>query len=103
MVVRRGEEKAGRGCAVSPLIKEPVAKALSKAPFECKCGVICPGISHVPNTDFICLSCRRTRGQGHNTQVGIIQGSLSVSSNYTDGSQRVKCKLSMASDKQYRL
>ena len=52
MAVRRGEEKADQGCAASPLIKEPVAKALSKAPFECKCGVICPGISHVPNTDF---------------------------------------------------
>lgn len=56
MAVRREEEKAGLGCAASPLIKEPVAKALPKALFECKCEVICPGISHVPNTDFICLS-----------------------------------------------
>lgn len=64
MAVRRGEEKAGWGCAASPLIKEPVAKALSKALFECKCGVICPSISCVPNTDFICLSCRRAGGQG---------------------------------------
>lgn len=38
MAVRRGEEMAGRGCTASPLIKEPVATALSKAPFECKCG-----------------------------------------------------------------
>ncbi|GLD57333.1 protein FAM98B-like protein [Lates japonicus] len=35
MAVRRGEEEAGWGCAASPLIKEPVAKALSKALFEC--------------------------------------------------------------------
>lgn len=37
------KERRGEGSAASPLIKEPVAKALSQAPFECKCGVICPG------------------------------------------------------------
>lgn len=38
----------------------------------------------------------------NNTQVGIIQGSLSVSCNYMDRSQRVKGKLLMVKDKQYR-
>lgn len=60
MAVRRGEEKAA---AAGPLIKEPVAKALSKALFECKCEVICPSISWVPHTDHICLSGRQGQGQ----------------------------------------
>ena len=64
MAVRRGEEKAGWGCTASPLIKEPVAKALSKAPFECKCGVICPSISSAHHTRYLSVvqTTRRTGG-----------------------------------------
>lgn len=46
MAVKSGKVKAGRGSAARPLIKEPVAKALSKAQFEYKCRVISP--LHLP-------------------------------------------------------
>jgi len=38
----------------APLIEEPVAKALPKAPFEWECEATGPAISHVPPTLFIC-------------------------------------------------
>lgn len=76
MAVKSGEGKAGQGSAARPLIKELVAEALTKAQFECKCGVIFPCISHVPNTRFICLSRRRPWGQGGSSPCNNRQGSV---------------------------
>lgn len=79
MAVKRGKVKAGQGSTANKLIKEPVAEALSKAQFECKCRVICPAISHVPSTRFFLSSMETGTRAGcmwkpcNSGKVGIIQ------------------------------